>query len=64
MTLKEWILSNNYTVKKFAREIDVSCATLYRWIRGATNKIPVDVFERIKVATDQQISTLEQIRDN
>lgn len=46
--IKRYIFDNNLTYVEFAKKSNISASTLYGWLEGKTNQIPVSGYEKLK----------------
>ena len=47
-TVKRYISKHNLTYVEFAKKSKISVSTLYGWLEGKTNQIPVSGYEKLK----------------
>ena len=47
-TVKRYISEHNLTYVEFSKESKISVSTLYGWVEGKTNQIPVSGYEKLK----------------
>lgn len=46
--IKRYISDNNLTYVEFAKKSNISASTLYSWLEGKINQIPVSGYEKLK----------------